>query len=223
MIRLNVTTEGITEKGFVDVILGVHLRARGIAPVAYCITTSFDRRIGKIYKGGLSSYVQVKKDMLRRFREYKSPDDRFTTMFDLYGLPQDFPGMQEVRNVQNPYEKVRILEQALADDFQEKRLIPYIQLHEFEALLLAAPDKLLTAYPDDKEPVEKLIHTISEENPELIDGGINTAPSKRIIKYLPDYDKVNAGLITAMAIGLSAIRKRCRHFDEWISRLENLK
>ena len=69
----------------------------------------------------------------------------------------------------------------------------------------------------------KLIHEISEENPELIDGSINTAPSKRIIKYLPDYDKVNAGLITAMAIGLSAMRRRCRHFDEWISRLENLK
>ena len=60
-------------------------------------------------------------------------------MFDLYALPADFPGYAEARREVDPYGKVRILEDALGNDIADRRFIPYIQLHEFEALILADP------------------------------------------------------------------------------------
>jgi hypothetical protein len=61
-------------------------------------------------------------------------------------------------------------------------------------------------------------------NPELIDDGEQTAPSKRIIAQLPDYEdrKPAAGPVIAEAIGLEAIRSKCRHFNEWLTKLEQL-
>ncbi|MBQ7651398.1 MAG: DUF4276 family protein [Victivallales bacterium] len=221
MIRLNITTEGLSEKVFVDSLLCAPLLEKGIQAIAYSVTTSVDRRIGRSFKGGLANYAKVKRDLERRFREYSSPHDRFTTMFDLYALPADFPEMEKAHNEQDPYRKVQILEQALFDDLHEPRLIPYIQLHEFETLLLTEPDKLIVAYPNQKNAINNLVTEVGRENPELINGGKETSPSKRILKYLPEYDKVNAGLMTVISIGLSKLRERCRHFNEWLSVLEN--
>jgi uncharacterized protein DUF4276 len=60
--------------------------------------------------------------------------------------------------------------------------------------------------------------------PELIDDGTNSAPSKRIIAELPDYEDAKAavGPQVAELIGLDLIRKKCPHFAAWMSRLEKL-
>ncbi|MBC7185344.1 MAG: DUF4276 family protein, partial [Marinobacter sp.] len=36
------------------------------------------------------------------------------------------------------------------------------------------------------------------------------------------YDKVTSGVSVAAHIGLGALRASCKHFDEWVSRLEKL-
>jgi hypothetical protein len=58
----------------------------------------------------------------------------------------------------------------------------------------------------------------------LIDDGEQTAPSKRIVEQFPDYEgrKPTAGPIIAAEIGLEAIRSKCRHFHEWLTKLEAL-
>lgn len=61
-------------------------------------------------------------------------------------------------------------------------------------------------------------------SPELINEGNETAPSKRIIKEIPEYkdNKVLIGPTVAKEIGLPILRERCVHFNEWINKIESL-
>ena len=61
-----------------------------------------------------------------------------------------------------------------------------------------------------------------DNNPELINEGRETAPSKRIIKLIPEYDKVSVGADIAAINGVEFLKKKCRHFNDWITILENL-
>jgi len=70
------------------------------------------------------------------------------------------------------------LEEAIGKDIDHPHFIPYVQLHEFEALLLTDPGKLLSFYPDKKTAVFKLQREISGMHPEEINEEPTTAPSK---------------------------------------------
>lgn len=72
-------------------------------------------------------------------------------MFDLYALPSNFPKYDESKKISDPYKRVEKLEHAFQEDLDEKRFIPYIQLHEFEALMLSAPEIFTYAFPIQKE------------------------------------------------------------------------
>jgi len=62
-------------------------------------------------------------------------------MIDFYALPSDFPNCDACAHLRDPYQRVACVEKALADDIKYHRFIPYIQLHEFEALIFADPSK----------------------------------------------------------------------------------
>jgi len=99
-------------------------------------------------------------------------------------------------------------------------LIPYIQLHEFEALLFSDPSAFLEAFPGNQRAVDRLTAIRARfRNPEEINLIPGKAPSKRILDVLPDYQKPVAGMLIAQRIGVARIRQECRHFDEWLSRL----
>ncbi|MCY4361585.1 MAG: DUF4276 family protein [Gammaproteobacteria bacterium] len=71
--------------------------------------------------------------------------------------------------------------------------------------------------------LRSLLKIVSKfDSPELIND--KTAPSKQIIKEIPEYEKMkaSAGPIVAGKIGLSSLRLKCRHFSEWIDSLETL-
>jgi hypothetical protein len=147
-------------------------------------------------------------------------------MIDLYALPEDFPAYKQSQQFQNPYDRVAFLEKAFSSDVNSQRFIPYIQLHEFEALLLADYRKLCEYYgPERIKQLQPLADALSaESNPELIDDGEKTAPSKRIAACIPEYAdaKATAGPIIAEYIGLDTLRRTCLHFGEWLSKLELL-
>ena len=146
-------------------------------------------------------------------------------MFDLYGLPADFPGYEDAAQEIDPYSRVRTLEHALSQDIPDPRFIPYLQLHEFESLLLSDPQKLDSQFYDRGAAIRSLVQMTSTfKSPELINDGEDTAPSKRIIGAIPEYGgmKASAGPIVAEKIGLSTLRVRCEHFGEWLGRLEHL-
>lgn len=221
-VRLYFIVEGQTEETFVNRILKPHLATYSVWCSARCVMTSRSRR--RSHRGGVVRYEHPKRDITAWMNEDNSPGARFTTMFDLYGLPVDFPGSGEASSVSDPYERVEVLESALSQDVSDRRFIPYIQLHEFEALLFASPRMLETQFHHRREEIDRLVETASAfDSPELIDDGKNTAPSKRIISMIPEYErrKVSAGPIVAAQIGLPTLRTKCKHFGEWLSRLES--
>ena len=222
-IRLHFVVEGQTEETFVNRVLKPHLGDRYVWVDARCVLTS--RRGGVKHRGGFRNYAQPQRDILSWLREDQNDDARFTTAFDLYRLPSDFPGYGDAQAAMDPYEKVRILEAALRDDIGDWRFIPYLQLHEFEALLLSEPAQLSAQFMERQAGIRTLVAMADQAgNPELINDGPDTAPSKRIIAEVPEYSgmKASAGPIVAERIGLANLRSGCQHFGEWINRLEAL-
>ncbi|MCU0451619.1 MAG: DUF4276 family protein, partial [Bernardetiaceae bacterium] len=177
-------------------------------------------------KGGLDNYLQVKNDLMRWIAEEKGRRPFFTTMLDLYALPNDFPGFEASLKINDPYQRVEFLEKAFLEDIDYYKLIPYIQLHEFEALLLANPEVLLAEYPGAEAQVEKLKKIVADHNnnPEEVNTGSTTAPSKRIISLIPEYEgnKVSVGATLAGIEGIEVQKERCRHFTDWVRQLQRL-
>jgi Domain of unknown function (DUF4276) len=220
---LNILAEGKAELEFAKRALASYFEPFNIVVDSRCITTS--RKKHK--KGGLISYIQAKNDLKKWIAEEKGRFPYFTTMFDLYALPDDFPGFEASLKIADPYERVEFLENALSKDIDYHKFIPYIQLHEFEALLLANPEVLLAEYIDIEYQVERLKEIVQEHdnNPEKVNTGKHTAPSKRIISLIPEYEgnKVSVGAVLAGIEGIEIQKERCPHFGAWIDKIEKLK
>ena len=148
----------------------------------------------------------------------------FTTMFDYYALPDDFPGVEESTEIQDVRNRISFLEDKFAEELGRGAFIPYIQLHEFEALLFVDIIRLQTEYPLSGERIRKLKEeTDIYGDPEMINNSPDAAPSKRIIAALAQdyhYNKVQSGATVTSAIGIEALLENCQHFKEWI---ENIK
>ena len=223
-VRLNIIVEGQTEETFVNQILKPHLSSFSIGVSARVVTTKKKR--GTKYTGGLSTYGKAKTDITLWTKQDRNPEVRFTTMFDLYGLPPDFPGYKSAAAKDDPYQRVEALEDALGNDISDWRFIPHIQLHEFEALILSDPKQLDTQFENRDDGLARLVTMVSQfPSPEHINDNTNTAPSKRIIREIPEYQdsKVSAGPIVAEKIGLSTLRSKCSHFAGWLDKLESLR
>ena len=59
-------------------------------------------------------------------------------------------------------------------------------------------------------------------DPEEINDGETTAPSKRLQSLYPSYDKILFGPLIAQRIGLDRLRQECPHFRDWVAKLEAL-
>ena len=95
-------------------------------------------------------------------------------------------------------------------------------MHEFEALLFSDCHDFAKAM--GRPDIENRLQEIKDEfgNPEEINDSQQTAPSKRIGKILPGYQKPVLGTLAALGIGLKKIRASCPHFADWINQLEQL-
>lgn len=227
MKRLHITAEGQTEERFVNDCLVGHLASFGVYADVRTVLTSEDNRKHVEYRGGFrrkNAYSMVKKDITNWLKEDRDLNCFFTTMFDYYALPVDFPGFAEAQTKQDKYERIQTIETALKLDINDPRFIPYIQLHEFETLIFVDPQALDWEYIEHEEPIAELINISREyDNPELINDSPLTAPSKRIISLIPEYagNKIS-GAIVAQKIGIQRLMARCRHFSSWLQTLESL-
>lgn len=223
MVRLNMIVEGLTEQVFARDVMMPHLAQEQVYISARRIETG--RRGPRIFRGGMTDYHRARQDIRRWLKQDKQGEVRLTTMFDLYALPDDFPGYAEAKQILDPYQRVETLEQHLGDDIDDPRFIPHIQLHEFEALLFSAPEQFAVSFPDCEKQIGVLCAIATQfPSPEHIDDDEHGAPSKRIANELPGYlrRKTTAGPRIAQAIGLAAIREKCTHFGKWIETLEEL-
>lgn len=225
MARLYIFAEGQTEQTYGDTVLKHHLATFGVY-VQGPILIGHAKKKGRVHRGGGRKYLPMRNDILRFLAQEKAIDTYFTTMIDLYAIHSDFPGLAEAEKVRHlPREHVEQLEEAFANDINDRRFIPHIQLHEFEAILFVNPTAFETFYADCARQVVAL-QAIAQAHasPEEIDDGAQTAPSKRIIDQFPDYEgaKRTAGPQIAANIGVDAIRDKCPHFNAWPAKLERL-
>lgn len=219
-IRLNITVEGFSEEKFVTELLRPHLLNFNIYVEARKVLINKKLR----GRGGIVGYGKFKNDIVQWFKE--CPNVYHTTVIDLYGLNSDFPGHTTTTKLQ-PYNRILEMERLLSIDLNFYKFIPYIQLHEYEALLFSdtsVMENWLGLYNKfEVNSFTKIKNSIQDSNPELINERPETAPSKRILAICNSYDKVDDGILILKEIGIEKIRKECRHFNEWLTKIENLK
>jgi hypothetical protein len=219
MKKVRILVEGQTEETFVRDVLYPHLFSKS-KTIESTIVVTKRVKSGGSFKGGVSSYGQVKRDLLRLLGD--SSADTVTTMFDYYALPSDFPGHGAAPTGSTAEAKAKHIEQAFAEDVKDARFIPYLSLHEFESLLFVDPASAQWIY--DSAHIVTALEDVRDEfqkKPETINDGPSTAPSKRVIGVFPKYEKPLHGPMATGAAGLTALRGLCPHFDAWLSALES--
>jgi hypothetical protein len=207
--------EGQTEEAFTNELLTPHYARFGLYLTPIIVST----RPG--YKGGVVSYAKVKPQIERLCRQ--DAHAHVSTLFDLYALPNDFPGKNDSAYpvMVSGQQKADFLEESLAKDIGERNFIPNLLVHEFEALLFAGID-VFEQWVDNVTTLESLHVARVKSAPEDIDDLPQTAPSKRILAAMPHYQKTFHGPLIACDIGLDALRMNCPHFDGWLKKLEAL-
>lgn len=220
MIWLTVLVEGDTEEAFVKAVMRPHLEARAVyaTPVKYETSRS---AAGRRYKGGGLHWAGVHKQ-LREFLRDPRAAFRLTTLFDLYRLPADFPGMAAHATVSDTAKRAGQLESAMAAVVGDARFIPYVQRHEFETLVLACLDHLDASDPSKRAGIKLLRADIAGVMPEDVNDGESTAPSKRLARFVDGYRKVLDGPDVTAKAGLAALRASCPRFGAWLTVLESL-
>lgn len=221
-VIINILCEGQTEERFVSKVMKPYLKDYGIVLKPRILLTSKKKN----QRGGMINYSQAKRDVenwISENRNRKSETHYYTTMFDFYALSSDFPCMDEIEKYTDAYGKVSAVERAMTEKFQVSNFVPYIQLHEFEALLFSDISKIVDRFPKQKRTITNLQKVLDgcNGNPELVNTGRTTAPSKRITAVVGEgrYHKVQDGVNIACRIGIDVMMNKCRHFKEWIDNL----
>ena len=173
----------------------------------------------------MSKYRHLKKDILNIIYENNVV---VSTLIDFYALPTDFPKFEDSKQIQNKSDRITFLENAIKKEVEESQnanfpnLIPYIQQHEFEALIFSSIkgiEELFEKSEANFKEIEKIIQAYP--NPEDINDNPNTAPSKRLIQNIKGYNKVIDGVSIIEEIGLPEILNKCSRFRNWIEILED--
>jgi hypothetical protein len=225
-VILHVLCEGQTEDRFAGEVLKEHLQDFNIVVKTTILLTNKKKNV----RGGILSYQQAKRDLELLIKQYSKKSYEihfFTTMFDLYALPDDFPGHKDAEKISDCYDKIKTIEDKFDGDIACNSFIPYIQLHEFEALVFCGLEHLLIDYPDMEKQINNLKEVVKnfKENTEKINNSPETAPSKRIIKEFNgfhSYDKPKSGLSVTKKVGINELKNKCAHFNEWLEKLERL-
>ncbi|GAB0058461.1 hypothetical protein SIID45300_02810 [Candidatus Magnetaquicoccaceae bacterium FCR-1] len=222
MIRVHVICEGQTEEAFVHELLVPWFNEYEIKLTP--------RLIGKPgHKGGRVNCARLFEDVQLLLNDKSA---YCTTLIDYYGMENDVPGKVEADRLPTPAAKAACLTTAIRSSLQRElgekyaaamqRFIPYVQLHEFEALLFSDPERLARGI--FRNDLADRFQTIRNAfaTPENINDSPLTAPAKRISRLVPDYEKPLYGSLAALEIGLEAMRRECALFRDWMDGLAAL-
>ena len=218
MNRVRVLVEGQTEQAFIRDILRPHFDPLQI----FLHAVKFRRH------GGIVPYERAKEVILKSLKE--DAELICTTMVDFYGMPVDWPGRKQASRCQICTEKAEKIETGILEDiagqlgnsFNPNRLMPYVQMHEFEALLFSSPAKLAQSIGNDELSATFVGIRDQFSIPEEINDHYDTCPSRRIEGVFEGFKKAIDGISAAGRIGLETMRRECPHFNEWITKLEDI-
>lgn len=223
MRRVCVVCAGQTEEEFILQVLAPAFYTLGLNLVPEMIVTSPGR------KGGALRYARVKRHLRNTLRQNSAPV--VTTLFDLYRLDGDFPGMSAARQTPELRQRLKVLTDALHADVVAEaacapdRFIPHIQPHEFEALLFSDVATLVTVEPAwHRAALALTAARTAAISPEHINDRPDTKPAARLELALkgPSYRKKLHGPIAARKIGLAKMEEDCPSFAAWLDRIRAL-
>ena len=200
MIRLAVVAEGQTEAEFTKEILAEHLRPRNVEPTP-------------VVMDGNVSIQRLAEFIARLYWSHNA----VTSLVDFYGFKQKGSASADELELEIREQVHKIIRRS----WDERKVFPYVQRHEFEALLFADVDAFLYIGVDE-EGIGRLQGVRSQfDTPEDINDHHDTAPSKRISQVV-QYSKVADGPVVAAEVGLAKMRSACPRFGVWLARLEAL-
>lgn len=223
MKRLFIYVEGLTEEIFVERLLRNHLGRHGVKverPLQ--AKKDFDPERPR---GGFTNWPAMEADMRDWFVDHPDTETdkcRFTTLLDLYALPPTVPGYPGLRAATTAAH-VTAIEAAIATQVGEPRFSPYLQRHEFEALLLAYPPALAEIFPGSGPAIAQLETSIAGLNPEDINHGAATHPAERIKTAIPEYYSLKASnaFWVAAEVTLERMCACCPRFRAWLEQWES--
>jgi hypothetical protein len=220
MARVHIICEGPTESRFISDVLAPYFwhRQTYLTPMLLGVPG---------HKGGRANYTRVQKDILLQLKQDASV--YCSTILDLYGLetgfpgsvhPSDFAGAQKAVHIENAV--LQDIDSAVPELRAKERLIPYLQVHEYEGLLFSDTIAFAVAMgqPNLAAPLANIRGQFA--TPEDINDDPNSAPSKRIAGIYCQYNKVIEGTLAAQRIGIDRMLEECPHFRNWIDRLAAL-
>ena len=210
MVRVGVVVEGHTEMDFVELVLAPYFFDKGII--------FHPKRIGSrdgVEGGGHVTVQRLTVDMAELYWSCQV----VTSLVDFYGF-------RDKENMSVEQLEVCLMTEVsnrIGSRFDERKSIPYVQIYEFESLLFSDLNAFSAAIGAREESVEKLSSSVGNiSNPEDINDGPNTFPSRRILEAIHGYDKRTHGPRIAAHIGIDKIRFKCPRFNEWLAKLETL-
>ncbi|WP_241156934.1 DUF4276 family protein [Bathymodiolus thermophilus thioautotrophic gill symbiont] len=191
-----ISVEGHSEYKFIKEVIVPHLADLGIFVFVQNMK-------GKI---GLDRIETKLNDLIYKY-------DHITTFYDFYGFKKKGLGGNETKESLEDKIKNKIKET------QRDKIIPYIQMYEFEALLFSDSEKMADGLNTYKNWIDSILNEFG--NIETINNSKETAPSKRIGEHCT-YIKTTHAPNILKKIGLTEIRKKCQGFDAWLTQLESL-
>lgn len=208
MKRLVFIVEGNTEIALVNKLISPYLYSLGYNIPITSRTIITNRKQHK--KGGVSSYGKFRNEVERTLAE---GNVIVTTLIDFFKLPTDFPCFTE-----DSY-SINLIEEAISVDIgYERDFIPYIQRHEFEALMFSSKEGFEFVI-DDQVKLNAIQDIIDKyPNPEDINNTRLTAPSKRM-ENIFDYDKTSDGEMIIEELSIKEVMNKCPRFKIWIEKI----
>ncbi len=135
-----------------------------------------------------------------------------TIFVDYYGIKHDWPGLDSVREGATPKQIARTINHAtkamavelFAKENAENRFIPFIAVHEFEALLFSDPAFLSSHLEVRLSDINAVLAQCG--TPEAINNNPDTAPPKRLDRWSKNgkFPKTTTGIAIAKGIGITA-------------------
>jgi hypothetical protein len=224
-VEIYIVVEGQTEQTFVREILAPYMGQSGIY-----LHPSLIGKAG--HKGGAIRFDRAKVDIIN-FLKQRS-DTYVSTMFDYFRIHKEWPGLKDIREKGNKKfltveQKAKIVEDATMEEICNassnyslaERFIPYIQMHEFEALLFSDAEILAKKAGVDLPTIQAILNGYN--NPEEINDDPAKAPSKQLEKLIYNYRKIALSTEISNAVGIRSIRAKCPHFSNWLTKLEMLR
>ena len=218
-VSVYIIAEGKTEQSFVDELLAPYMAGKGIYLMASVLG-------GTRHKGGDVRFSRVRSDIEEYLKQ--RGDTKISLLVDYYGIGTDWPGYAKSKKEKDHTRKAAVMNQATADEVQRlfpeknrhERFIPYVSMHEIEALYFSDPACVARHLDVKHKDVEAILRECGE--PEKINDQAASAPSKRLEKLSGSFKKASTGVKIAAEIGIPKMREACPLFNNWLERLEAL-